>query len=136
MSSFKLDVAEFERLQNAMKSFQGDTEKAINEVLHKDASTLIQDAVKLLMPISNRTWTGKKAPAKTAKSLTDEKGNLYITVKTTKNYQYLYFPDDGSNTKNHAGNQQFFMRGAESQENEIIERCIAKLVNSFEDVVN
>ena len=83
------------------------------------------------MPVSGKTWKGRKPPAKTGKSLTDEKWNLSVTVKTTKQYQYLYFPDDGSNTKHHAGNQQFFQRGGDSQADEITERCINRLTNAF-----
>ena len=133
MSTFTLETESLDRLQKAMKDFQGDTETTINEVLHKEASPLIQDAVRRLIPVSGRTWNGKKPPAKRGKSLKDEKGNLSITVKSSKNYNYLYFPDDGSNTRRHAGNQQFFLRGGKSQESEIVNRCIGKLVNSLEN---
>lgn len=132
MSVLKLESTDFEKLQTALKEFQGNSEKEINEVLHGEGSQLVQDAIQRLMPMSGRTWQGKKVPAKTAKSLTDEKGNLYVVVKTTKNYQYLYFPDDGTNTRRHAGNQQFFKKGGESQRSEIIDRCVSRLVKSFE----
>lgn len=134
MARFELDSREVDRLFQAMKDFQGDTESAINEVLHKEASPLIQESIQRLMPVSGKTWKGKSPPAKTSKSLTDEKGNLYVTVKTTKKYQYLYFPDDGTNTRRHVGNQQFFWRGGESQQSEIVDRCVSRLVNDFENM--
>lgn len=133
MAVFRVDVTEFERLQNAIKNFPGDAESVINEVLHNEGSQLIQDAVRNLIPVSGREWKGKKPAAKSAKSLTDLKGNLFVEVRTTKNYQYLYFPDDGTNTKNHAGNQQFFLKGAETQQEAIIDLCISKLIDSFEN---
>lgn len=133
MARLDLEAKEFEQLTTAIKNFPGDAEKAINEVLHNDASQLLQDSIKNLIPVSGRQWKGKRAPASAAKSLTDKKENLAITVKTTKNYHYLYFPDDGSNTKNHRGNQQFFHRGGESQKSEIIGRCIARLVENMEN---
>ena len=132
-SVFRLDAKEFERLQNAIKNFPGEAEEVINDVLHTEGSQLIQDAIRNLMPESGREWKGKKAAAKSARSLTDTKGNLFVEVKTTNNYQYLYFPDDGTNTKRHAGNQQFFLKGGESQQETIVDRCIKKLVNSFEN---
>lgn len=136
MSTLKVDTSGFEELQQAMKEFEGDVEKEINEVLHEEASPLIQDAVRMLMPRSNvKRWKGKLPHAKDSKSLTDEKDNLSITVKTTKKYQYLYFPDDGTSTKNHAGNQQFFRRGGESQSDEIINLCVGRLVNDFENMI-
>lgn len=133
MAVFRIDYTEFERLQNAIKNFPGDVEEVINEVLHSEGSQLIQDSIRNLIPVSGREWKGKKPAAKSANSLTDMKGNLFVTVKTTSNYHYLYFPDDGTNTRKHAGNQQFFLQGAEAQEESVIDLCINKLINSFEN---
>ena len=136
MATFRLNHEEFARLENAMKNFQGDTEKTINEVLHNEGGQLIHDEIKRLMPMSGKRWKGKKPSAKTSNSLQIVGGNLSVTVTTKKAYQYLYFPDDGSNTRRHAGNQQFFLNGGENQKEEIINRCINRLVNSFEDAIN
>lgn len=133
MAVFRVDATEFERLQNAIKNFPGDAETVINEVLHGEGSQLIQDSIRNLMPVSGREWKGKKPAAKSAKSLTDLKGNLFVEVITTKNYHYLYFPDDGTNTRKHAGNQQFFLKGAESKQEDIIDLCINKLITAFEN---
>ena len=133
MAVFKIDATEFERLQNAIKNFPGNAEGAINEVLHTEGIQLIQDAVRNLMPVSGREWKGKKAAAKGAKSLTDTKGNLFVWVRTPNNYHYLYFPDDGSNTRRHAGNQQFFLKGAEKEQEKIIDLCVNRLIDSFEN---
>lgn len=130
MAVFRLEATEFERLEQVMKNFPDVAEKTINEVLHNEGSQLIQESIKNLVPVSGRNWKGKKASAKTGNSLTDVKENLSITVKTTKNYQYLYFPDDGTNTRRHAGNQQFFLKGAEEQQNTIIDLCINRLTQN------
>ena len=132
MADFKVDVSGIDKLQNAMKNFQGNAEKAINEVLHNEGSTILQESIQNLIPTSERNWSGKAAPAKTAKSLTGINSNLAVTITTTKRYQYLYFPDDGTNTRRHVGNKQFFRRGAEAKQDEIVERCINKLINSLE----
>lgn len=136
MSVFRLNSQDFERLEEAMKNFQGNTENAINEVLHNEGGQLIHDEIKRLMPMSGKQWKGKKAPAKTSNSLQIVGGNLSVTVTTKKAYQYLYFPDDGSNTRRHAGNQQFFLNSGENQKEQIMNLCINKLVNSFEDATN
>lgn len=130
-----MDTTDFDRLQQTIKNFPGDAEKAINEVFHNEGSILIQDAIRRLMPVSGKSWAGKKPAAKKAKSLTDEKGNLYVTVKTARNYGYLYFPDDGTNTRRHVGNQQFFLRGAESQQAEIVDRCVGRMIGDFEQAI-
>lgn len=131
MGNLDINITEFDRLQNAMKEFQDNAETTINDVLHNQAGQLIQDSVRRLIPMSGRTWKGKKAPAKTSNSLRSINGNLEVTVKSTKRYQYLYFPDDGTNTRKHVGNQQFFRKGGEAVKDEIIERCINKLTNNF-----
>lgn len=136
MSVFKLNSQDFERLEEAMKSFQGNTVETINEVLHNEGGQLIHDEIKRLMPMSGKRWKGKKAPAKTSNSLLIVGGNLSVTVTTKKAYQYLYFPDDGSNTRRHAGNQQFFSSSGENQKEEILNRCINRLVGSFDDAIN
>lgn len=130
--SLELNAADIEKLQQAMKSYQGNTEAAINDVLHNEASVLAQDAIRRLIPVSGKNWRGKKPAAKNAQSLRSVEGNLSVTITTTKNYQYLYFPDSGESTKRHAGRQYFFERGGESVKDEIIERCINKLVTNFE----
>lgn len=132
---FRIDASEIERLQTAMKEYQGNVEDAINSVLHNQAGDLIQEQIRRLIPESGKTWKGKSSPAKTSKSLTNVPENLAITVTTAKKYQYLYFPDDGSNTRRHYGNQQFFASGGDAATEEIVDRCITKLINNFENEV-
>lgn len=132
---FKVEFGETEKLIQAMESFQGDTESAINDVLHNEAGDLAQEAIRRLMPVSGKRWRGKAPAAKKSKSLRNINSNLAVTVTTSKRYQYLYFPDDGTNTRRHAGNQQFFFRGGQNVQDEIIDRCITKLINNFESEV-
>ena len=132
MSVFKVEVGDVERLQNAMQSYPDRAERAINSVLHNEGGQLIPENIKRLMPVSGASWRGKPGAAKTSNSLKDEKENLAITIKSAKAYQYLYFPDDGSNTRRHVGMQQFFKRGAEASSDELINRCITQIINNIE----
>jgi hypothetical protein len=132
MSRLDLHIMEFDELEQAMKDFQGNTEEVINDVLHNEAGKLIEEAVKRLMPVSGKTWKGKKPAAKSSNSLEIVGENLSVIVRAKKAYQYLYFPDDGTNTRRHVGNKQFFLKGGESQRDEIVDRCIRRLVNDFE----
>jgi len=125
--SFHLDVYQMDRLISALHDFEGDTESAINDVLHNEAGDLAQEAIRRLMPTSGKRWKGKRPPAKTSKSMRNDKANLEVTVRNTSYYDYLYFPNDGSNTRRHAGQQFFFERGGESVVDDIIRRCIDRL---------
>lgn len=132
MAWFEMDAKEVERLYKTIQNFPGNAEKSINDVFHNEAILLVQEEVKRLMPVSGKTWKGKAPAAKTAKSLAEDKGNLSFTVRSNGKYNYLYFPDDGTNTRRHVGNQQFFRRGGENKQTEIIDRCINRIVKDFE----
>lgn len=128
----KINIEQTDELLKAMKEYQGDVETSINDILHNQAGGLIQDSIRRLMPVSGKLWLGKARAAKSANSLRNVNENLAVTVTTQKKYQYLYFPDDGTNTRRHVGNQRFFERGGDAVKDEIIERCIGKLTNIFE----
>lgn len=129
---FRIEFSDVERLEKAIKNFPGNAENTINEVLHsQEVSDLAFEKIKNLMPVSRKHWKGKKPAAKTSKSLRSDNGNLSLTVRSAKAYQYLYFPDDGSNTRRHVGNQHFFEHGGEAAKGDIVDRCINKLVNNF-----
>lgn len=130
---FELSVEEAEKLANAMKAAPEVAEAAINKVLHGEASILIQNSIRNLIPRSGRTWNGKKKEAKVADSLQEKnKDNLKISITTKTAYNYLYFPDDGSTTKRHAGNQHFFKKGVEINESKIVEMCEAEIAKQIQ----
>lgn len=126
---FKLEFSEADKLQQAMKDFQGDTEATINDVLHNFAGDRAQEDIYRLMPVSKKK-TGKHA--KDSNSLRNIPGNLSVTVTTAGVFGYLYFPDDGTNTRRHVGEQRFFERGGEAAKADIIDRCVLRLTNEFE----
>lgn len=126
--SFHIDTYGMDRLISALHDFEGDTESVINDVLHNEAGDLAQEAIRNLMPVSGKHWKGKRPCAKASKSMRNDKGNLEVTVRNTSHYSYLYFPNDGSNTRRHAGQQFFFERGGESVVDDIVNRCIEKLM--------
>ena len=128
---YNINITEADRLLKAMKEFSGSVEDTINDVLHNEIGDLAQTEIKRLMPVSNKHWKGKKPAAKTSNSLRNLNENLSVTVRAQKVYQYLYFPDDGTNTRRHIGNQRFFARGGENIQGEIIDRCTNKLLNNF-----
>lgn len=135
MARFEFDAREYDRLIEAIKNYEGDAESIVNDALHNEGGALIEEEIMRLMPFSGRDWKGKKKAAKHAKSLQQFEGNLSVTIATKTAYNYLYFPDDGTNTQKHIGNQQFFKRGAENKQSEIVDRCIARLVNGFESAL-
>ena len=135
MARFELDAKDYDSLVLAMSRFPKNAEAIVNEVLHTEGGQLIEEEIRRLMPVSGVKWKGKKPAAKTGNSLMQENGNLSVTIRTRKDYHYLYFPDDGTTTRSHHGEKYFFLGGAENQQHEIIMRCINRLVADFEDSI-
>lgn len=130
-STFSLEDKEMQKLAESIQSYPDYAGQVINDVLWNKGGALIQEGIMPLLPTSGRTWRGKKPAAKTAAPFTQENASLSVTVKTKNGYHYLYFPDDGSNTRKHAGNQQFMLGGAEAKQGEIIDLCIVQLTQPF-----
>lgn len=135
-TTFKLDAKQFDLLQRAIQLYSGDAERTVNDVLHNEGGKLINDEIMRLLPESGRTWNGKRTAAKQSKPFTQKNEHLAVIVRTVSAYHYLYFPDDGTNTKNHIGYKgkprEFMYKGAENQTGAIIDRCINRLIQKWE----
>lgn len=135
-STVTLDARQFDTLQRAIQLYSENAERTINDVLHNEGGRLINDEIMRLLPESGRNWKGKRKAAKQAKPFSQNNENLAVTIRTVSAYRYLYFSDDGTNTKHHIGYKgkprEFMRKGAENVTDEIIERCINKLIEKWE----
>ena len=132
MALFELEFNEFESLSKNLDEYGASAERVINDVLHGEGGAEIKERIHALIPSSGRRWKGKKAPAASADSLRQVNNEmLAVTIKSKTAYNYLYFPDDGTNTRRHAGNQQFFQRGAEDAASDVVKLCLGKLTENF-----
>ena len=136
MSYFYLDAKEFERVVDAISKFSDGAvaERIINDYLHTEGGRLIKENIQKIIPVSGRTWNGKKTAASQTDPFTLKEENLAVIVKTKGPYHYLYFPDDGSNTQHHFGNQQFMFDGANASEDKIVNEVIDELVKRLEEI--
>lgn len=134
MSVFSIDVKGIEKIQEIISKMAdgGIAEKTINTYLRTEAGPLIKQGIQELLPTSGRSWRGKKPAASSVDPFRIQEGNLSVTVKTKSGYHYLYFPDDGSDTKRHIGNQNFMFQGAMNKESEITNNVIEQLLKKME----
>lgn len=129
---FSVEDTEYDILLTAMIDFGEGSVDVVSEVVHGSAD-LIRDNIDLLLPVSGRTFKGHRSGARGSQwQRYDTSERLAVTVATTAARRYLYFPDDGSNTMRHAGNQQFMLLGAEAAAPMIVDRGIEALMESFE----
>ena len=133
MSGFRLDAGAARELEERVRAFGEGAEDVVNGVIHEGAGPLIYGRINSLIHPSGRRFKGHTASASKSKwpvYRTNE--NLAVTVTTTAKFRYLYFPDDGEKTRNHAGGQHFMLRGAQAAAPTIMERCVAALTREWE----
>lgn len=129
---FALEGEEFDDLMSAMQAYGEGAADIVTEVIHDSGDDIYRQIDPLIHP-SGRTFRGHSSVAQGShwqRYDTDEA--LAITVATISSRHYLYFPDDGSNTKRHFGNQEFMLRGAEAAAPTILEKGVDALVEGFE----
>ena len=135
MSYFYLDTKEFDKVATASEnsSDRSVAEQIINDYLVDDGGKKIKEYIRAILPVSGRTWNRKKAAASQTDPFRIQGENLAVKVYSKGSYHYLYFPDDGSNTRHHRGYQQFMWQGAEKAEDENVNGVIDKLVERLEE---
>lgn len=130
-----IDYSEINALQQVFQDYGDKAHKTVNDVLHSTAIPIIENNIQMLLPSSERKWKGKKAAASNTKPFRNDTNELLtVIVRSKTQYNYLYFPDDGSNTEHHHGNQHFMQRGADNSIERIAELCTAKLLENFKGV--
>lgn len=133
MSIYEMKAESIERLQKGISGYSTIAESEINTYLHGVGYNLFSRSIESLLPVSDR----EKKHAKYSDAIQDRLkssrsrgggfNNLSVTIGTKPKYDYLYFPDDGSNTVHHAGNQHFFESGIEKKEDEAIDEMLERI---------
>lgn len=135
-TDFTINAEATYELIAAMEEYGRGCGYVIDDVLHKEGGKLINQAIIRILPESGRKWKGKRTAAKRAQPFKQEDGSLSVTIRTKSAYHYLYFPDDGTNTKNHIGYKgrprEFMYKGAESRAEKIIDLCVERLIEKWE----
>lgn len=123
-----IESDEIDALQDVLDQYGDKATKVINAVLHSSAIPIIENNIISLLPSSGRKWKGKKAAASSTNPFRNDISELLtVIVRSKSQYNYLYFPDDGSNTDHHRGDQHFMQRGADDSLDRITELCTANL---------
>lgn len=133
MGWFEFDAGSIDDLYEKMVSYGAGSGQIIDKVLRSEGAEEIKKQIARLLPSSGRHWKGKAPAASSAMPgrFDQDNGELSVTIAARGKYHYLYFPDDGSNTRKHAGNKQFMLHGAEAAAPKVVEMCVGKLVEAF-----
>jgi len=133
MGWFEFDAGSIDDLYEKMVSYGAGSGQIIDKVLRSEGAEEIKKQIARLLPSSGRHWKGKAPAASSAMPgrFDQDNGELSVTIAARGKYHYLYFPDDGSNTRKHAGNKQFMLHGAEAAAPKVVEMCVGKLTEAF-----
>lgn len=133
MGWFEFDAGSIDDLYETMVSYGAGSGQIIDKVLRTEGAEEIKKQIARLLPSSGRHWKGKAPAASSAMPgrFDQDNGELSVTIAARGKYHYLYFPDDGSNTRKHAGNKQFMLHGAEAAAPKVVEMCVGKLTEAF-----
>lgn len=129
----EFDASSIDALTDKMKEYGAGSGQIIDKVLRSEGAEEIKKEITRLLPASGRNWKGKAPAARSAmpRSFSQTNGELSVTILADGKYSYLYFPDDGSSTKRHAGQQHFMQHGAEAAAPKVLEMCVGKLAEAF-----
>lgn len=130
MAKFEIDVTAYDGVIEMLQQAE-NSEKVVNDILHSYAAEEIKKDIKQILPTSGRRWKGKKAAASSTMPFRSENIDLGVWVKNKPAYGYLYFVDDGENTRKHVGNMRFMKRGAEAAMPRIVDRIQEELINNI-----
>lgn len=117
---FDVDYKDIERLERKIERLPGESEKIINEVLHKQGIRQVVQNITNYINISTRDGRPRnKRHAKTSEWHTNDLMNLGFTVKAKGgaankkgSFGYLVFPNEGRGPNNPL-EQRFMERGLE-----------------------
>ena len=129
--NWNMDDKETQKLIENIQRTGARAEQIISRVMQSYAGSRIIKKITPMLPESGRKWRGKRKAARQAQPLRTENKDLSVIVRSKSPYHYLYFPDDGSNTVHHHGDQRFMYRGAEAAVPDIIEQCITEITEEI-----
>lgn len=130
MAKLEMSYEKYEQLIRAAEGMQGNMEEAINEALRSSQiKNWMINSITEFTPMSTakiRPWHPRHARG--ADPYKEKYENLSIVIKSKTAFNYLYFPDDGSNTKRHQGMQQFMLHGAEAVSDQVADEIVDRIV--------
>lgn len=126
--TFTLKQKEFDELLKNFSSKGAEVEQVINDYIHADAPAKITPSIMGFVPVSNRT----KKHAKSSNAFgRQENYNLAVKVMTSKEFNYLVFPDEALGTSVRNAPQNFTGRGLGAVTGELLDDMTKRVLQKF-----
>ena len=130
-----VNVYGLEDLSNKIDAYGEGAHAVVQKYLLDEGWRVIGDSIldDPKWPVSGRRWKGKSRSILDAYDFTREFGPGQVTVSAAGKWSYYYFPDDGSNTRKHAGQKHFFDSGLETAKPTLIDGILSALAKAFNE---
>ena len=133
----RVDFSDVMYVEDRFARFGRGYGRIVDGYLHGEGARRVKRSIPGFIRPSGRTWKGK-APSIAGdagageRNLEQDNEPLEVVIAARGRHGYLYFPDDGTNTRRHVGNRRFMLRGAEAAAPEIAEEIEAALAAALE----
>lgn len=135
--TFQIDYSHIEELELKISQLPENTEKVINDYLHKKGVDTTTQNITHHMPVSSKN----KIHAKHVRWSRKETENLGFVVKAKGgaanrpgSFGYLVFPNEGRGPRN-PEEQLFFQRGLHDSTPKILEDLLEEVTNKIQEVL-
>lgn len=126
--TFDLNTADFYEVLSRFRATGVDVESVLNDYIHNEAPKKIRPSITGLIPISKRN---KKHARNSDPFSEQENWNLAVKVNTSKEFNYLVFPDEGIGNSSGYWPEDFTGRGLEAVTSELIDDMTQKIMDSI-----
>lgn len=124
-TKFELKLEDVIRINDIIKSYSGDAEKQINDYLSGPGKIKIINSIVNLIPVSDKD----KKHAKNSKPLKGVNYNLSLTIRSKRQFNYLYFPQMAEGTSKNNTPNDFMEKGVDSIYDSVVNDLIERLKN-------
>lgn len=122
-AKWEIDFSDLDKLESKIKRIPNESEKTINEVIHKKGIVRVESSIQPRIPVS--TLKGAVRSKKHARDVkfptTSQKLNLAFVIRPKPKYQYLKYPDLAIGQSKRNKPEEFMATGLEKAAPEIVE---------------
>lgn len=127
-NTFTSDNKQFNNLVKSLNGYGAEVESALNEYVHNEAPQKIKPAIEGLIPVSDRSKVHARHSAPFGRQ---QNFNLAVKLITSKEFNYLVFPDEGLGTSKGKAPLDFTGRGLDAEMPVLIDEMSQLLQEKF-----
>ena len=127
-NTFTSENKEFNNLVKSLSGYGAEVESALNEYVHNEAPQKIKPSIEGFIPVSDRNKVHARNSAPFGRQ---ENYNLAVKLITSKEFNYLVFPDEGLGTSKGNSPLDFTGRGLEAEMPVLIDEMTQLLQEKF-----